>query len=153
MSSRRSETSGWQMRLITVALLVAVLTAGCGSGGKHVALPPPNADPNHVVAVYLSALNAHDLSTARTLLTPAHLKEVQRETDSWFNDLKSVHLLRMSQPSVLHRTFPKRVFIAVGITAQWHQLGTSTNGPGPYSYYLIQSGPNKRRLIYNEGLG
>jgi hypothetical protein len=142
--------------LTAVFVLVVMLATGCG-GGTHrsLALPPVNADPERVVTTYVAALNAHDLRTARALLTPAHERLVESGEDSWFRNVRSVTHLHVNQPSIYrpHGHPPLLAIVGVRFVLDQYKVESMENGPTVWGYMLERQSPNQRWLIYDEGLG
>jgi hypothetical protein len=101
----------------------------------------------------VAALNAHELSTARSLLTPPHERVVEDAPDSFFTNTKSITSLHVNRPFVIHQGLPMRVGVGVTFDLQQHNVESMPNGQTTWGYFLIRSGPNKRWLIYDEGTG
>jgi len=141
-----------------VLILLVMLTAGCDAGDKRAALPPVNASPQRVVAAYIAALNAHDLRTARALLTPAHERDVESEADSWFTNLRSIthlHLHRPATDTIDARSMHYRHGVVVGaeFVLDQHEVESMEDGPNAWSFTLVRNSPGQRWLIGSEGLG
>jgi hypothetical protein len=132
-----------------------MLATGCG-GSRHqsVALPPVNAGPKRVVTTYVAALNAHDLRTAKALLTPAHERLVESGEDSWFRNVRSITHLQVNRPA-LSRSRQGPLLAIVGVRFVLDQIQGGIDGERAYclGYMLVRHGPNQRWLIYDEGLG
>jgi hypothetical protein len=133
--------------------------AGCGgAAGTHVALPPVSANPQGVIAGYVAAINAHDLTTARALLTPTHAQLVEREPDGWFTNIVSVTALKINRPfndplDARQRHYRYAVGMGVTFDLKQHQVMSMPNGPTVWGYILVRNSRTQRWLIADEGTG
>ena len=136
-------------------MLAVMLATGCsGSRSRSVSLPPVTANPQRVVTAYVNALDAHDVRTARALLTPAHARLIASEVDSWFTDVKSIKHLRMSRPTI-DRADPRsmRAAVSVHFVLDQYKAESMPNGPTNWGYTLVRQAANQRWLIDGEGMG
>ena len=60
-------------------------------------MPADDAAPDVVVRAYLRALDAHDLDTARAVLTPERRVAVEQSQGNWFVNLRSVRNIRLGR--------------------------------------------------------
>jgi hypothetical protein len=86
-----------------VAVTVVAVVAGPGTllalaPARQVPVPADDAAPDLVVRAYLDALDAHDLDTARALLTPERRAAVEQSRGNWFVNLRSVRNVRLAPP-------------------------------------------------------
>jgi hypothetical protein len=110
------------------------------------------------VAAYVSALNAHDIVTARALLTPVHARVVQGAVDSWFRNVVSIKHLQMNKPfkdpydaRQLHYNYC--VGMGVEFAVEQHQVMSMPNGPTESGYTLCRNSRSRRWRIADEGSG
>jgi hypothetical protein len=139
---------------VLAVVAVALLASGCGGHHRAAQLPPVTANPQRVVTAYVNALDAHDVRTARALLTPAHARLVASEVDSWFTNVKSITHLRVSRPTI-DRSAPPAMHAAVSVhfVLDQYKQESMPNGPTDWGYTLVRNGPNQRWLIDGEGMG
>jgi hypothetical protein len=117
-----------------------------------------SASPQRVVAAYVAALDAHDIPTARALLTPAHARVVEGEGDSWFRNVVSITNLHMNRPyndayDARQRHYRFGVSIGVQFVLQQHRAMSMPNGPTVWGYILVRNSRRQRWLIADEGSG
>ncbi|MGN6130385.1 MAG: hypothetical protein ACTHOK_08605 [Nocardioidaceae bacterium] len=134
-----------------------MVVAACGNGqGRDVAVPPRDARPATVVSVYLDALDAHDIETARGLLTAQHARDVEAAQDSWFSNVESITNVRVRSPT--HRVaspsgYPQRVTVPVSFELKQHHEESMPDGRTEWSYELVKTGSAGRWRIATEGMG
>lgn len=97
---RLALTFGATVLVAAVAVGAVAVVAGPGRllalvPSRDVAVPAADADPHTVVRAYLDALDAHDLDTARELLTPYHRAKIEQATGNWLTNLRSVRDVRL----------------------------------------------------------
>jgi hypothetical protein len=110
------------------------------------------------VAAYVSALDAHDIVTARALLTPAHARVVQGAADSWFRNVVSIKQLQMNKPfkdpyDARHLHYNHCVGMGVSFALEQHQVMSMPNGPTVWGYTLCRNSRGRRWRIADEGTG
>src|SRR5262245_19439744 len=145
------------MRRGLLIAVVAIGVSGCG-GAKHVTLPGPSASPQEIVSAYIAALNAHDVTTARALLTPDHARVVGRAVDGWFTNTVSIKNLQMNKPhndpyDARQRHFRYCDVMGVSFDLEQRHAMSMPNGTTTWGYILCRNSPSKRWLIADEGTG
>jgi hypothetical protein len=140
------------LRLCVCTLGVLMTTSCGGSSHKNVPLPPVGAGSGQVVAAYVAALSAHDLRTARALLTPAHARDVESAADSWFTNVRSITRLHLDRPAI-EGAPPLRAIVGVRFVLDQYRVESMENGPTDWSYMLVRKSPAQRWLIAGEGMG
>jgi hypothetical protein len=143
--------------VLAAATLVGAVACGGGSG-KRIALPPVNAGPKQIVAAYVAALNAHDVRTARALLTPTEAKLVENSPDSEFRNVRSITHLSINRPFVdrfdarsLHYRFG--VGVGTSFVLDQYKVESQENGPTVLGFTLVRNRPLERWRIGDQGSG
>ena len=140
-------------------VLLPCLLAGCGSAtsdARHVALPAAGAPPARVVAAYVAALDAHDVATAKALMTPRFRQLVEHQVDSWFTNTVSIRRLKTGAPyavpgvgSSVRRRFVR--YVPVQFDLEQRRQVSMRNGPTVWGYVLVRDRPPGRWLV--DGVG
>ena len=150
-----------QVLSAVVVAMVLLLVGGCGNGPeRHVALPSAGASPQDVVRAYVNALDAHDIDTARALLTSEHSKDVKGQTDSWFSNVRSIADLSISAPvtesgrsDTAAKGYRFVVYVPVEFTLRQRHQVSMPDGPTNWGYLLARNTDTTRWLIVVEGMG
>jgi uncharacterized protein YceK len=123
---------------------ISIMLAGCASAGKRAA---PPATPQHVVAAYFAALNAHDKTRARPLVTADFARFSFDDPHScWFDGCVKITHLKTSKPRYDRYGADVRVRFIID------QRDQRTKSYGWSGYYcLIRKGPGAPWLIAVEG--
>jgi hypothetical protein len=151
------------------AVLVAAVAVGAvamiaGPGrvlalvpARDVPVPAADAEPQHVVRSYLDALDAHDLDTARTLLTSDYRQQVDRTGGNWFGNLRSARDVRVRAAEDArdgygvgsHYPYAVRVPVTFELRLFFDQpVG---DGPLNWSFVLVRKSVNEPWRIRDEG--
>jgi predicted SnoaL-like aldol condensation-catalyzing enzyme len=143
--------------LVAAVGFVGLLT-GCGGSSAHIALPPVSASPQRVAAAYVAAINAHDVTTARALLTPSYRQLTANAPDSWFTNVESITHLRLSKPFEdrnLAHTLHYHYVLDVGadFVLKQRQVMSMPNGQTTWGFSVVRNSPRQRWLIGSEGTG
>ena len=144
-----------------VVALVAVpvaLAARQDTGPRaRVAAPPAGATAEEVVRAYVAALDARDVETARSLVTPHHAAQVERSEDSWYRNVVSITDLRVRPPVAQTgrgsqaEGYREVVFVPVTFDLRQRKQQSLPDGETPWGYLLARNAPSERWVIVDEG--
>ena len=130
---------------------IVALLAACGTRG-HVLLPPTSADPTSVVRVYAAALSAHDITTAKRLMTRAQAERQESYADSEFRNVVSIENLVLANPRVTDSPpYRYAVFVPAEFDLRQREEMSMPNGHNAWGYTLVRDSPTARWLINGEG--
>lgn len=152
--------------IVLVGIAVSVLLVAVAVGfvllpprqTADVAVPPPDAAPEQVVAAYLEALDAHDCDTAEAL-TAADSGDQAR---SWCEDVASLTDVEIGdhvEESPEHSGYGAPAEVAnvpVSFDLSWrllHDDGSMDEGATAWGYLLVRESPDAPWRIFSQGLG
>ncbi|HEU4369011.1 MAG TPA: hypothetical protein VFV05_12385 [Methylomirabilota bacterium] len=147
---------------LVAVLAVAAVAVVAGPGtllalvpARQVPVPADDAAPVVVVRAYLDALDAHDLDTARAVLTPERRVAVEQSQGNWFVNLRSVRNVRLD-PAVdaPHSRGAYRQAVRVpaelDVTLFFETAGRE-GGSLTWGFVLVRNGPEEPWRIADEG--
>jgi len=124
---------------------------------RDVPMPAASAEPQVVVRSYLDALDAHDLDTARALLTPEHRAQVERTSGNWFANLRSLRDVRL-QPAEDDREgygvgsrYPYAVRVPASFDLRLFFDQPAGDGPMTWTFVLVRASVDDPWRIRDEG--
>jgi hypothetical protein len=143
--------------VLLLLLFVSGSGASAGRDTRQVPRPPADASPQRVVAAYVAALDAHDLRTARALMTPRFREDVGRQVDSWFSNVVTMRRLRIGRPlRDRHLASARRhrfvLYLGVEFDLQQGRELSMRNGPAVWGYVLVRDRPGARWLVDEDGV-
>jgi hypothetical protein len=124
---------------------------------RDVPVPAADAEPQHVVRSYLDALDAHDLDTASTLLTPDYRQQVERTGGNWFANLRSVRDVRVSAAEDARdgygvgSHYPHAVRVPATFTVRLFFDQPTGDGPLNWSFVLVRESVTEPWRIHDGG--
>lgn len=122
----------------------------------EIAMPPDDASPETVVTAYLAALNAHDCSTAATVMLDEYAAE------SWCHQVASLQHVVVGESSVEEPEWSGRasdeevVNVPVTFDLDWRLLGgdgSMEEGPATWGYLLSRTSADEPWRIVDQGVG
>lgn len=125
---------------------------------SDVAVPPPGATPQRVVAAYLKALNAHDCDTAEALTT----QSAKDSAMSWCTDVASLSGVRVrdhfaERPEWSGGSASEQVSdVPVTFDLNWrlfHNDGSMDEGATTWGYLLVRDAADSPWRIFDQGTG
>jgi hypothetical protein len=146
-------------RPLLAALALLTLTACTSTPPQHVAVPPADASAQDVVRAYVAAVNAHDLDTAKRLLTPRWAATVAKQNDGWFTNLVSITDLTVADPMPQAAADSSRLdyrdvtYVPVEFTLRQRNQDSMPDGHTVWGFTLARNSATERWLIDNEGVG
>lgn len=143
-----------------VAVTVVAVVSGPGTllalaPARQVPVPADDAPPDAVVRAYLAALDAHDLDTARAVLTPERRAAVEQSQGNWFVNLRSVQKVRLAAP--VDTPYSRGGYRqAVRVPAQldvalFFQPAEGDEGAFTWGFVLVRDGAQEPWRIADEG--
>lgn len=140
------------------AAAVAVALALPPRQAGDVAVPPPEATPEDVVAAYLEALDVHDCATAEALMTPAARGQAARwcaAVASLDGTVISDHVV--ARPEYSGHSAPEEVVdVRVTFDLSWrpfHDDGSMDEGTTSWGYLLVRGSEGSPWRIFDQGMG
>jgi hypothetical protein len=146
-------------RHLLTALTLLTLTACTSTPAQHVALPPADASPQDVVRAYVAALNAHDLDTAKRMLTARRAAVVASTQDGWFTNLVSITDLTVADPvpraaaDLSRQDYREVTYLPVEFTLRQRHAESMPDGHTGWGFTLVRNSDTERWLIDDEGVG
>lgn len=122
-------------------------------------MPLPEAPPTTVVRSYLSALNAHDVATAKALLQPHWRAIVTGEDDSPLTNIRNITNVRVGTPQpelpTLRGPYKRweTVYVPVRFDLQQYRVVSMRNGRTSWGYVVGRPDSVSPWRIVNEGVG
>jgi hypothetical protein len=152
----------WSIAAASVAAgAIAPALAACGGGGqarrRTLRVPARDAGPRQVVAAYVAALSAHDIATAKALMTSGFAHGVESAVDSRFTNTLAITHLRMGavEPGGDHesaRRYRYVLYVPVEFDLRQRRQVSMRDGEAVWGYVLVRNSGNARWLIDEDGV-
>lgn len=152
---------GWHLVVILVLVVAGIVAvrAQCWHKDGDVPIPPVTAGPVDVVTAYVTALDKHDITTAKALSTPEKV-EFTEGADGWYSTTRSIRDLEVREPIPQgpdsgETRAGSREAVYVPVSFDLDQCGggdgTLPEGDMGWGYLLSRASPTDRWLVTDEG--
>ena len=107
--------------------------------------------------MYLTALDSHDIATARELLSAKHADEVDHYADSWFRNIDSIKNIVTTEsgfPPAAHppgQGYAETAAVQAQFDLRQKTIGSFSDGPVSWGYILGRNSDSDHWVITSEG--
>lgn len=144
---------------VVLVVVAVVAMAACSGGGGHAARVPAETAPAEIVRMYLAALDAHDITNAKELLSRSHAEEVDHYADSWFRNIDSINNISTTEsgyPPGAHppgQGYAQTAAVRAEFDLHQKKIGSFSDGPNSWGYILGRNSDSEHWVIISEGNG